>query len=83
MFLLKDIFSVVVIPQEVMQFLHYSAIVGFIVVATLLINMNHKAFNYVMKDNAKRYWWLFVIIAVIPLSLILYVFTFIFGKFFV
>ena len=63
-----------------MQFTRYTAITGFIVVATLLINLNHKAFNYVLKDNAKKYWWLFTILAIIPLLLFLYVFTFIFGK---
>lgn len=83
MLLSKDIFTTLVIPREVMQFLYYSAIAGFIVVATLIINLNHKAFNYVLKDNAKRYWWIFVIIAVIPLSLFLYAFTLIFGKLFV
>jgi hypothetical protein len=70
------------VPEEVMQFIRYSAITGFIIIATLLINLNHKAFNYVLKDNAKKYWWLFVIMAVIPLSLFLYAFTFIFGKLF-
>jgi hypothetical protein len=69
------------IPEEVRQLIHYSAITGFIVFATLLINLNHKAFNYVMKDNAKRYWWLFVIIALIPLSLFLYIFSLLFDRF--
>ncbi|OGM10020.1 hypothetical protein A2Z67_01680 [Candidatus Woesebacteria bacterium RBG_13_36_22] len=82
MLLSKDMLTTMTIPQEVMQFLHYSAITGFIIVSTLVINLNHKAFNYVLKDNAKKYWWLFVIIAVIPLSLFLYAFAFIFGKLF-
>lgn len=73
----------IIIPNEVRQFLHYSAITGFIVVATLVINLNHKAFNYVMKDHSKKYWWLFVILAIIPLSLFLYAFTFLFGRFFI
>lgn len=70
------------IPEELMQFIHYSAITGFIVVTVLIINLNHKAFDYVLKDNSKKFWWLFVILAVIPLSLFLYAFTFIFGKLF-
>lgn len=83
MLLTKEMVLSMEIPKEIMQFLHYSAITGFIVVVTLLINLNHRFFSYVLKDNAKRYWWLFVILAVIPLSLFLYAFTFIFGKLFV
>jgi apolipoprotein N-acyltransferase len=75
-------FIPITIPREFMQFLHYTAITGFLIVSTLVINLNHKAFNYVMKDNAKKYWWLFVILAIIPLALFLYAFTFIFGKLF-
>ena len=70
------------IPEEIMQFLHYSAITGFIIVSVLLINLNHKAFDYVLKDNSKKYWWLFVLLAIIPLMLFLYAFTSIFGKLF-
>jgi len=70
------------IPPEFTEFLRYSAITGFIVVTTLLINLNHKTFRYVLKDNARKYWWLFVVFAVVPLLLFLYVFTFIFGKLF-
>jgi len=70
----------VTIPNQVMQFVHISAITGFIVVSTLVINMNYKIFNYVLKDNAKKYWWLFVTLAVIPLMLFLYTFTLLFEK---
>lgn len=80
MLLTKEALSTLTIPREVMQFLNYSAITGFIVVTVLLVNLNHKAFNYVLKDNAKKYWWLFVVFAVVPLALFIYAFTFIFGK---
>lgn len=70
------------VPPEFTEFLRYSSITGFIVVTTLVINLNHKAFRYVLKDNARKYWWIFVLFAVIPLLLFLYAFTFLFGKLF-
>lgn len=67
------------IPHEILIFFRYSAILGFICVATLVINLNHNLFNKVMSDNAKTFWWLFVIISVVPLLVIIYVFNFFFG----
>lgn len=70
------------IPSQFLEFLRYSSITGFIVVATLFINLNHKAFTYLLRDSARKLWWVFVLFAVIPLLLFLWAFTFIFGKFF-
>lgn len=70
------------IPSEFTEFLRYSAITGFLVVTTLVINLNHKAFKYVLGDKSKSYWWLFVLFAVFPLLLFLYAFTFLFGRLF-
>ncbi len=70
------------VPKEVMLFLTISAITGFIITSVLIINLNRRAFNYVMQDNAKKFWWLFAILAVVLLSLFLYAFTFLFGRLF-
>jgi apolipoprotein N-acyltransferase len=62
-------------------FLEYSAIMGLIVTTVLIININNKAFNYVFKENSKRFFWLFMILSTIPLLIFIYLFTVLFGRF--
>jgi len=68
------------LPVEALQFLKFSAIAGFLATATLLINLNNKAFNYIFKEKAKSYFWFFLLISIIPLLAIIYVFNVFFGK---
>ena len=70
------------VPSEILEFLRYSAIVGFISTATIVINLNNKAFKRILGENAARLWWLFVLLAVIPLFVFLYLFNLIFGQLF-
>ncbi|OGM25115.1 hypothetical protein A2962_02320 [Candidatus Woesebacteria bacterium RIFCSPLOWO2_01_FULL_39_61] len=67
-----------VFPREFLEFVRYGAITGFIAVTTLVININHKAFNTIFREKARSFWWLFVISGIIPLLLFLYAFTLIF-----
>jgi hypothetical protein len=64
--------------QAFMSVFKYAAIAGFIVTATLLINMNFVAFNKVFKNHSKKMMWLFMIIALFPFLLILLAFSFFF-----
>ncbi len=73
-------FDVAYLPPELIQFFRYGAIVGFISATTLVINLNHKAFNRILGENARSYWWLFVISALIPLLIALYIFSLLFGS---
>lgn len=68
------------IPPQMIEFVRYSAIAGFIAATTLVVNINHKIFNTFFKERTASFWWLFVISALIPLSLFLYIFSLLFGK---
>lgn len=65
--------------NQTLTFFRYGAIAGFIVCATLLINLNNKAFTYIFKDRAKQYFWFFMLLSVIPLLAIIFVFNALFG----
>jgi len=67
------------LPPELLSFFRYAAILGFISVAVLIINLNHKLFDTVFRDSAKKFWWLFVLVSVVPFLVIIYVFDFFFG----
>ena len=68
-----------VFSPEFLAFVRYGAITGFICVSVLIINLNHKLFNTVFRDSAKRFWWLFVLISLVPFLVIIYIFNFFFG----
>ena len=71
------------IPPELLEFVRYSAIAGFIAATTLVVNINHKIFRKIFKENPGTYWWLFVVSSLIPLSVFFYIFSLVFGdKFF-
>ena len=69
------------IPPEIMEFIRITAIGGFITTSTLVISLNFRAFNKVFSYNAKKLWWLFMLLMIIPLLITLYVFTLIFGDY--
>jgi hypothetical protein len=66
------------ISNDVLSFFRFAAITGFIVTATLIINLNFKVFRRVFKEKTYRFFWLFLILAIVPLLLIVYIFTLLF-----
>jgi hypothetical protein len=54
----------------------------FLAASTLFIGFNHQMFTLVMGERSRSFWWLFVIIALVPLLLVLYAFSIIFGNIF-
>jgi hypothetical protein len=66
------------LDPRLVEFVRFSALVGFIVTATLVINLNHRAFKSVFKEKAKSYWGLFFLLALVPLLLVFYFFSIIF-----
>jgi len=73
-----DIFQY--LPPEVYIVFRTTAIAGFLTASVLLININHKAFKFVLKEKSKTYWWLFTVFTVVPLLVILQIFTIFFGR---
>lgn len=61
------------------SFLKTSAFAGFLVATTLVVGLNFKIFKFVFKDSILAYWWAFMLVSLIPLFLLLYVFTLLFG----
>ncbi|MBN1168634.1 hypothetical protein JXA63_01970 [Candidatus Woesebacteria bacterium] len=59
------------------EFLTTAVFIGFLTVTTLFVGFNFKIFKFVFKDNVKKYWWLFLITALIPLFLFLTISTYI------
>lgn len=53
------------------EFLTTAVFVGFLTATTLFIGFNFKIFKFVFKDNVRKYWWLFLLTAMIPLFLFL------------
>ncbi len=68
------------IDPRLMEAFRIGSITGFLATVTLLINVNYKVYQRIFKDKAKSYWWLFLLSALIPLLLFLYIFSLLFGK---
>ena len=68
------------VVEKAAGFLKYGAMLGFLVTTILIINLNNKAFKFVFKDHAKRYFWFFMLLSLIPLLAFIYLFTAFFGK---
>lgn len=67
-----------VILQHVLTVLKLAALIGFLVCTTLIINLNHRAFNSLLNKRASSLWWLFLLLSIIPFVLIIFVFNFFF-----
>lgn len=63
-------------PIEVIKIAGFA---GFLVSSTLLVGVHFKIFKFVFGDSAADYWWLFLFSALIPLFLMLYLFSLLFG----
>lgn len=63
------------LPPEAYLVFRTTAIAGFLTASVLLININHKAFKFVFKEKSKTYWWLFTVFTVVPMLVILQVFS--------
>lgn len=68
------------VTNKAIQFLRYGAMLGFFVASILIINLNNKAFNFVFKEHAKRYFWFFMLLSVIPLLVFIFLFNAFFGR---
>jgi len=64
---------------QVQQAIKSMALAGFLIAATLIIGINFKVFNNIFKEKTTNYWWLFLITAMVPIALVLYMFTFFFS----
>jgi len=65
------------LPQLVEVF-KFSAITGFIISATLIINLSHKTFTNLFKEKTATYYWLFLLMMIIPLLFIIFIFSLLF-----
>lgn len=64
---------------QIQNVLKSVSLVGFLVTATLIVGLNFKIFTNIFKDKASNYWWLFLVISVVPLLVALYIYTIFFG----
>lgn len=64
--------------SQINNFLEFTAFLGFLVTATLFINLNFKGFKTVFREKTLNYWWLFILLTVAPLLVIIYIFTLLF-----
>ncbi|MFV1917190.1 MAG: hypothetical protein ACC618_01750 [Patescibacteria group bacterium] len=62
-----------------MEFLRLAALIGFIATATLLLNLNFKVFRDVFKERTITFFWLYLLMIIVPILLILYLFSLLFG----
>jgi len=68
------------IPQQLIEFVKFAAIIGLIATTTVVINLSNTAFRNVFRERTKTYWWLFATLTVIPLLVFLYIFSLLFKK---
>jgi len=68
------------LPPQVYFAFRVTAIAGFVTSSVLLVNINHRAFKWVLKEKSKTYWWLFTVFTVVPLLVILQIFSLFFGR---
>jgi hypothetical protein len=59
------------IDPKLSDFLTTAVFIGFLTTTTLVVGLNFKVFKFVFKDNIGKYWWLFLLSALIPLFLFL------------
>ncbi|MFC1649318.1 hypothetical protein ACFL2C_01215 [Patescibacteria group bacterium] len=62
------------------EFVKLSSFVGFLACTALLVNMNRKVHGKVFKKGSRTYWLMFFVSSIIPLLLILYLFTVLFDS---
>lgn len=66
------------INTKLKDFVEFVAFLGFLVTATLLINLNFRGFKFVFGEKVRSYWWLFLLLTIVPLLVILYIFSLLF-----
>jgi len=64
--------------SQIQETIKTFALGGFLTASTLIIGVNFKIFTNIFGERAKKYWWLFLITALIPICLVLFLFTFFF-----
>ncbi|MBU0569421.1 hypothetical protein KKB40_01420 [Patescibacteria group bacterium] len=68
------------VPREVMEFVRYGAIAGFIAVTALIVNLDYKTLSKVFREKTNSFWVVFALSAVIVFLVLLYLFTIVFEK---
>lgn len=69
------------VPREIMEFIRYGAIAGFIATTALVINLNWVTFLFVFhKKKTKVFWVLFSFVAVLIFLILLFIFSMIFER---
>ena len=68
------------LPPQVYLAFRATVIAGFVTASVLLININHRTFKWVLKEKSITYWWLFTVLTIVPLLMILQVFSIFFGR---
>jgi hypothetical protein len=74
------VFNPEILREQLQGSIKIVAFVGFLAAATLFIGLNHKFFVLALGEKSKTYWWMFIIIAVVPLLIIIYAFSYLFGS---
>ena len=69
----------IAIPVETQSVLQTIALLGFLITATLIVGLNFKIFTNIFKEKASHYWWLFLVISVVPILVAIYIYAFFFG----
>jgi len=62
------------------EFVKLASFVGFLTCAALFVNINRNVQSKVFKIGTKTYWMIFFTSSVIPLLLVLYLFTILFDS---
>ncbi|QQS38903.1 hypothetical protein IPM62_06010 [Candidatus Woesebacteria bacterium] len=65
---------------NVVTLIRLAAYVGLIFFTTVFVSLNFKTFKMLFKESTKSYWWLFLIISVIPLMILLSIFSLVFER---
>jgi hypothetical protein len=68
------------VPREVMEFIRYGAIAGFIASTAFVINLNWITFSFLFQEKTKTFWILFAFAAVLIFLILLYIFSMVFEK---
>ena len=61
-----------------MNLIRFAAFAGFVVATTLFMNLNYRGFEKVFRGKTKSYWWLFIILTLIPALFTLFLFSMLF-----
>lgn len=65
---------------QLANIIKFAAFIGLIVFTTIIVSLNFRVFRVIFKERATSFWWLFLILSIIPLLMLLSLFTLIFER---